>query len=721
MIARYQSIRNMRRGFALVLICLLGFTAAYSWHSWHAEKEAQIEQLSLLADLESKSIDSFFGHFESSLGLLSQDLMSEGVAIESKRVQLLLKRFKQANSDIANIVVVRPDGQLVASAMHTHGSRLPNNANEASFVLGRDTLLKGPDFDIGRPIVGKLVNEWVIPLRYAMRDAKGQLVYIIAATLPLSRQQSFWQSMYLPQDVILGLLRDDGYLLSRYPNPPVSKLGEAYGKPRTGALMTFLKENRFPQMGVVEGANTVGVLSVMAFHRLSWIQLTFMVSAPVSNIRAAWWKNNQAFYVLTFIFLLSGTGIYLWLMRRQNLWEEEREVANDKLIEAIRAKDQAEKELLALELDDVKLALDHHSIVSIADVSGNITYANDKFCEVSGYSSAELLGQNHRILNSGLHSKKFFIEMWHTISSGEIWHGQVRNKAKDGTFYWVDSTIVPFLNKEGKPYQYVSVRTDISAFIKARAAAEDANKAKSQFLSSMSHELRTPLNAILGFGQLLDMLIDPDKLEQHEYVHHMLTAGNQLLGLINDLLDLSRIEIGKLDFNIQNVSIADLAISSANLVASSLANSKNITIENTITEPGLIVKGDALRIRQVLINLLTNAVKYNRDNGKVTLGSEMQVDGRLRVQVRDTGEGIASDKLSLLFNHFERIDQKHGTIEGAGIGLYVCKQLVEAMHGEIGVESVKGEGSTFWFVLPPADEAGISDDGRIKESADEII
>jgi signal transduction histidine kinase len=294
--------------------------------------------------------------------------------------------------------------------------------------------------------------------------------------------------------------------------------------------------------------------------------------------------------------------------------------------------------------------------------------------------------------------------MWHTISSGRIWHGQIRNRARNGTFYWVDSTIVPFLNKEGKPYQYVSVRTDITALIKARAAAEDANKAKSQFLSSMSHELRTPLNSILGFGQLLDLLIDPDAKEQHEYVKHMLTAGNQLLGLINDLLDLSRIEIGKLEFNIQNVNISELISSSASLVASSMANPRNITIENTITDPGLIVKGDALRIRQVLINLLSNAVKYNREQGKVSLSSEKQKDGRHRIQVKDTGAGIASDKLPLLFNHFERIDQKHGTIEGAGIGLYVCKQLVTAMHGEIGAESVKGEGSTFWFVLPAADE-----------------
>lgn len=700
--ARFQTTRNMRRGFSLVLLCLIGFTLAYSWQSWQRVHKEQTNQLYLLAELESKFLDSYFAHLENSLRMLTEDLQGERLPIAGERAYLLLKRIKLANKDLANINVVRPDGQLVASAINSPGAKLPNVSKESSFVMGSDALHRGEDFNIGRPFVGKLVNEWVIPLRYAIRDDNGKLLFVIQATLPLARQQSFWQSLYLPKDAVLSLLRDDGYLLSQYPSPQALDMQDTYGKPRADELVTFLKGNRFPQLGVVEGLSSNGSQDVVAFHRLSWYPLTLSVGTPLSYIRAQWWKSNQAFYVLTGVFMVSGMGIYLWLMRRQAEWEVERELANQRIIEANHAKDQAEKDLLELELDDVKLALDHHSIVSIADMAGNITYVNDKFCEVSGYSIEELLGRNHRILNSGLHSRDFFIEMWHALSCGRVWHGQIRNRAKDGTFYWVDSTIVPFLNKAGEPYQYVSVRTDITAFIKARAAAEEANKAKSQFLSSMSHELRTPLNAILGFGQLLEMQIDPAKKEQHEFVSHMITAGNQLLGLINDLLDLSRIEIGKLEFNIQNVSIAELVESSVSLVASSRVNSRNITINNTIVDTDLIVRGDGLRIRQVLINLLTNALKYNRDNGSVTISSLTGQDGRLRIQVQDTGEGIASDKLRLLFRHFERIDQKHGKIEGAGIGLYVCKQLIEAMHGEIGVESVRGKGCTFWFALPTA-------------------
>lgn len=158
------------------------------------------------------------------------------------------------------------------------------------------------------------------------------------------------------------------------------------------------------------------------------------------------------------------------------------------------------------ELDYQKLALDEHAIVSVTDIKGNITYANDKFCSISGYSREELIGANHRLLKSDEHSPDFYRELWRTIASGNVWNGEIKNRKKRGGHYWVTSTIVPFLNADGKPFQYVAIRTDITAekkkeleLAKAHEAAEAANTAKSEFLATMSHEIRTPMTGVIGF------------------------------------------------------------------------------------------------------------------------------------------------------------------------------------------------------------------------------
>ncbi|GAA0792652.1 PAS domain-containing protein [Marinobacterium sediminicola] len=197
-------------------------------------------------------------------------------------------------------------------------------------------------------------------------------------------------------------------------------------------------------------------------------------------------------------------------------------------------------------------ALNHHAIVSITDAQGRITYVNDLFCEISGYNREELLGKTHSLVKSDVHDPAFYQDMWRTITSGQLWKGEVCNRRKDGSFYWVESTITPFMDDQGKPYQFVSIRTDITRMkeherelIAARNEAERANRAKSQFLSSMSHELRTPMNAILGFGQLMEY--DNDLPTEHkESVHEILKAGRHLLDLINEILDLAKVEAGHL-------------------------------------------------------------------------------------------------------------------------------------------------------------------------------
>ena len=735
-------------------------------------------------------------------------------------------------------------------------------------------------------------------------------------------------------------------------------------------------------------------------------------------------------------------------------------------------------------------ALNHHAIVSIADQSGNITYVNEKFCQVSGYDRAELLGQNHRILKSFEHTPDFYAELWKTIARGHVWQGEVCNRRKDGSLYWVDSTITPFLNSDGKPYQYVSIRTDITqvkaiqlalqeseerlrlgqayanigtwewniqtgvlfwseriaplfghavgeletsyenflgaihpddrplvteavnaciaddtpyeiehrvvwpdgtvrwllergavsrdasgkplqmlgvvqdiddrkraelslyeresqlreaqslarignwtanivtgdltwsdeiyrifghkpgsfapsiqAFqaavhpedralvtasekraqqtghhdivhrivrsdgvirhvhelaqaetdasgnlqrltgtvqditervlaeraladserflkslidiipgvmgywtvdlhctfankgylewfgkspeqmlnismtellgekllslnqpyisaalrgevqrfertltkadgtisyawahyipdfingevqgffamvsditeikqsqirleelnndlIKTRDEAERANKAKSDFLSSMSHELRTPMNAILGFSQLMEY--DPNLAESYkENVREILKAGYHLLNLINEILDLSKVESGHIDLSLEPVEIQSVVDECVGLVLT-IAKKRGIKITKPASKMAS-VRADRTRFKQILLNLLSNAIKYNRENGSVRIEIAQAEEGRIRIQVIDTGYGIAASQLDSVFHPFNRLDAANGTIEGTCIGLTITRRIVELMGGSVNVESEVGVGSCFWIELP---------------------
>jgi signal transduction histidine kinase len=241
----------------------------------------------------------------------------------------------------------------------------------------------------------------------------------------------------------------------------------------------------------------------------------------------------------------------------------------------------------------------------------------------------------------------------------------------------------------------------------ARDAALQANRAKSAFFSSMSHELRTPLTSVLGFAEVLKLDIEaPLTPAQGEYIDHITQAGEHLLALINQVLEMSRIEAGAVELTIADVDAAE-AIDVALGMVELPARKQNIALGREAHE-GLSagVRADATRLRQVLINLLSNAIKYNHDGGRVTVSSHSTADGHLRISVADTGRGIPADRQHQIFTSFARLGAESGRIEGTGLGLTISKRLVEMMQGRMGFESAPDEGSTFWIELPLADGAG---------------
>ncbi|MDA0656363.1 MAG: PAS domain S-box protein, partial [Proteobacteria bacterium] len=301
---------------------------------------------------------------------------------------------------------------------------------------------------------------------------------------------------------------------------------------------------------------------------------------------------------------IAGARLYTGIVRDIS----ERKLAETNLSEKVR------------ELDFQRATLDEHAIVSIADVKGNFTYVNDKFCEISGYSREELLGRNHRIVKSGDYTDEFYDDLWQTISSGKVWNGEIKNLKKGGGYYWVDATIVPFLNELGRPFQYVAIRTDVTERVRAKEEAERANLAKSEFLSSMSHELRTPMNAIMGFTQMLEF--DPQEplsAEQKKSTGRVLKSAEHLLSLIDDVLDFAKIEAGSISVSVEKLSFPHILDNALEMVKG-MAAEHGIQIHAPAPEAARFsIQGDYTRLSQCLVNLLSNAVKYNREDGTVTV------------------------------------------------------------------------------------------------------
>lgn len=489
--------------------------------------------------------------------------------------------------------------------------------------------------------------------------------------------------------------------------------------------------------------------------------------------------------------------------------------------------------------------IDQHAIMAVTDIQGRIQYANPQFCAISGYSAEELLGQTHRIINSGIHPRAFFVDMWTTISQGRVWHGEICNRSKNGSLYWVDSTIAPVLGSNGKPERYLAIRTDITSLKRVEAelremtnrfelvvdassdgiwdhdfitgevyysarfkallgfgpedplfppvfesfysrlhpedvasteaarqrsmnddvpynavyrlktktgewrwfeargasilrdengnvtrmtgsisditlrreaemallasmeAAEAANRAKSEFLATMSHEIRTPLNGVLGFANLLlDTALDKD---QQTFAKTIRLSGENMLTTINEILDLSKIEAGKVTIEVLSVNLKQVV----DEVLSTLtpqAQEKNIELQTDYDETlSFDLLLDPTRLRQILLNLIGNALKFT-EKGTVTIrASQVQCDEDrfLQVEVIDSGIGLTEEQQGKLFYKFSQADPSTTRrFGGTGLGLAITKLLVELMGGQIGLRSELGQGSTFWFTLPWKEATG---------------
>ena len=374
------------------------------------------------------------------------------------------------------------------------------------------------------------------------------------------------------------------------------------------------------------------------------------------------------------------------------------------------------------DIQNLKTALDESAIVAITDAQGRITYVNDKFTEISRYPRSELIGQDHRIINSGVHTSEFFQDLWRTIGRGRVWRGEICNRAKDGSLYWVFTTIVPFLGPNGKPEQYIAIRADITAqkMAEGRLALlarelDEKNKELETLIYAASHDLRSPLVNVQGFATVIEdqvttvqqMLSDAaqgrapdpqaveDANEEITRAIQFITAGaSKMDALLRGLLLISRVgraavEVRPLDMN--------------QLVNASLA-AMNFQLEGVnaevVVEPLPSCLADEGLLGQVLSNLFDNAIRYHSPDRRLKLHVSGSLEGgRAVYHVADNGIGIEPEHRDKVFELFHRLNPRDGS-DGHGLGLSIVRRALDRMDGQIGIVPDRHPGTCFRISLP---------------------
>lgn len=347
------------------------------------------------------------------------------------------------------------------------------------------------------------------------------------------------------------------------------------------------------------------------------------------------------------------------------------------------------KQIIA-DLKKIVYALNQSSIVAVTDKNGIIQYVNDKFVEISKYQKEELIGQTHELINSSYHPKEYIRSMWQTILSGKVWRGELKNKTKDGSYYWVDTTITPLLDETGKPKQFIAIRNDITK-------RKQLEQQKDEFIAIASHELKTPVTSLKAY---IELAKEKEKQKGDFQAVNLLTKSekqiDRLTVLINQLLDVSKIDTDQFEFQNTQFDLNHLIKDVVEMVQQTDKQHRIVTH----LEGSLLLSGDRNRLAQVTQNILINAIKYSPQSDQVIVDSH-ESNGHAVVCIQDFGIGIPAKDQEKVFDKFYRSRGKSGTsVSGVGLGLYISAEIIRRHHGSIWVESEPGQGSTFYFSLP---------------------
>ncbi len=340
--------------------------------------------------------------------------------------------------------------------------------------------------------------------------------------------------------------------------------------------------------------------------------------------------------------------------------------------------------------------------IIITDTLGNVEYVNPKFTEVTGYSSDEVIGKNTRILESGLTTPEEHTNLWNTIKSGNEWHGEIRNKKKNGELYWESSSISPIRNAEGEITHFLAVKEDITEkkkiemeLIESKEKAEEMSRLKSNFLANMSHELRTPLIGIIGFAEMLVEELENE--EKKQMAESILQSGERLSRTLDLILDLSMLESDKLNMNKHKVNILD-AIKESIYSSRQAARKKGLKFNFESNGKEIYCNVDKKLFGRAIHYFLDNSIKFTQ---KGSISIKVFTNGNATIQITDTGIGISKEKLKLIFEPFRQASEGNSRkYEGTGLGLTLAKKFIEVLGGTVTVRSEEAKGTIFTIEFP---------------------
>jgi len=634
-----------------------------------------------------------------------------------------------------NLAVAAPRGEVFCSAVTPRGRVTMAGRPEFRRAVERKTFVLGR---YGRdPITGRAT----LPTAYPVLDGSGRVVGVAAAALDLGWLAQSAEKIVLPEGATVTVFDADGVILAGAPKP-----GAAVGRRiEDGAVRQAILAGRSDataQSDDHEGvSHLIGLTAVgaVADSGAVYVSVGIPTAVALAEVRRTLAGGLAALSLVAVLAVLGAwaTGNALILRPVRTLAGTVERLRTGDLTARSGLGGVGEVGALGRAFDEMADSLDRHLaerkraeealarssrefglILRAAgdgifglDLRGHATFVNPAASAMLGWAAEELVGQPihgmiHHTRPDGSADDHEDCPIYAAFTDGVVHRGDDEVFwRKDGSSFPVAYTSTP-IREGGKISGAVVVFNDITERRRvqvarlAQEAAEQANRAKSEFISRMSHELRTPLNAILGFAQLLEM--DALAADQRDSVNQILKAGRHLLDLINEVLDVARIEAGRLGLSPEPVAVQEVVRESLALVAP-LAASQEIRLGEAPAGRDWHILADRQRLKQVLLNLLSNAVKFNRRGGSVDVTFEPTSDDRLRINVRDTGPGIAPERMAQLFTPFERLGADQQGIEGTGLGLALSKRLVEALGGTLGLKASEGGGSTFWVEFPLAE------------------